>query len=125
MNDIIPSWTVPVITKSMYHVMFGTGIDFDNMGVIPKYKWKTTDQGVIFRFNNTKTRDFFDSHIYYGNKIAKTQSSVRKDIGLFKERAEKVDATPSGLSLLGSGQTAETVDFSAFDLARMDYDNDT
>lgn len=89
MNDIIPSWTVPVITKSIYHVMFGGGIDFDNMGIIPKYKWKPTDSGVIFRFNNTKTREVYDSNIYYGGKIAKSMTSESKNIGLSQERSAK------------------------------------
>lgn len=131
MNDIIPSWTVPVVTDSMYHVMFGTGIDFDNMGIIPKYKWKSTDKGVVFRFNNTKTRDFYDSKIYYGSKVAKTLTSVRKTIGLSKDRNLKdttagIQSNPAGqLSFAATAGPAETLDFSAFDLAKMDYDNDT
>lgn len=81
MNDIIPSWTISVITGGMYHVVWGrSGIDFDAMAVKPKYKWKASDKGVIFRFNNTKKRELYESRLYYGKNIHKSHESSKKNL---------------------------------------------
>lgn len=81
MDDIADSWTIAVITGNTYHVVFGlTGIDFDNMAFRPKYKWKPSDKGVIFRFNNTKKRELYESKIYYGKNIHKTHESTKNNL---------------------------------------------
>lgn len=89
MNDVIPSWTVPVVPGRMYHVMWGNGLDFDNLGVMPKYNWKPTDKGVMFRLNNTKTRELYESRIYYGKNIAASFESNRSVVGLSDKRTAK------------------------------------
>lgn len=89
MNDIMPSWTVAVVTGHIYHVMFGSGIDFDNMGIVPRYNWKPTDKGVLFRMNNSRTRELYESRIYYGNKVVTSQESRRAEVGLSLETKAK------------------------------------
>lgn len=100
MNDLIPSWTVPVVTGNMYHVMWGNGIDFNNMGVIPRYRWKSTDKGVMFRMNNTRTRELFESRVYYGNKVHLSYESERKELGLSNDRKAKPEL--SGIKQLSN-----------------------
>jgi len=145
MNDVIPSWTVPVITGRMYHIMWGNGLDFESLAVMPKYNWKSTDKGVMFRLNNTKTRELFESRIYYGKNVVASFESNRSVVGLSNERTAKPEA--SGIlvndhgvlspehnnkwelnGLAHSGVAApqkETIDFSKLQLGQLDYDNDT
>lgn len=67
MDDIQNSYTVSLITNQVYHAMWGSGLDFENMGMVPKYSWKSSDKGLVVRFNTTKKRELFESRVYYGN----------------------------------------------------------
>ena len=80
LDDIDESCTIAVITGNTYHIVWGIGFDFDNMAIRPKYKWKPSDKGVIFRFNNTKNRELYESKIYYGKNIHKTHESTKNNL---------------------------------------------
>lgn len=77
MGDIEGSIVVPLITKNTYHIMFGNGVDFEKFAFVPKYAWKPTDGSIVFRFNNTATRELYESNIYYGDFINKVNESFK------------------------------------------------
>lgn len=77
MDDIVGSVVVPIVTKNTYHIVWGDGVDFDKIAFVPKYEWKTTDGSAVLRFNHTKTRELYESAIYYGSFINKLNESYK------------------------------------------------
>jgi len=104
MGDIKGSVVVTLITKNTYHLVWGGGIDFDRMLFKPKYNWKTTDGGVVLRFNNSEKRELYESSVYYGSFVNTLNESYK---GVPKDRL----ASDSSFSNMKFGQ--------------MVYDNET
>ena len=55
--------------------MWGNGINFDNLAIMTKYYWNSSDLGLTLSFNVTSKRELFQSKILYGSKAAQTINS--------------------------------------------------
>jgi len=81
----------------------------------------------MLRFNNSATREAYESSIYYGSVVNKTYESVKKVIGLTTDRSDPPNNTLSSIlsHSSSSSNTTTNVDIDSMQPGQLHYDNET
>ena len=81
----ISAFSAPFVTGRVYNIWWLTGIDFTHLAVDISQLYEDADEGIIFKFNYTDTRELFEighlvNKVVEGDYIEPKNDSIDLDI---------------------------------------------